>query len=611
MSPTPTIVDGLHLGVDLTTPDWIVAAAGPGTTTPIVLRLPSGVYTDPTTGTLTAATAAAQLAATTPTAYLPDLTSLLSAGATPDGQDLVALAAAALGGVCTEATHAAGGGPVTALMLVLPAGWGPQRRDLLRRAARRADLPTPRFATPAAAITTAHQAGAAPVDGYLLVAETTPTGGTLTVVATSNREVDLVATTTLADRGTDQVSATVDTLLTTADLTTSDLVGVLLVDPVPTPGLAEALAATTGRTVTPLAASAAAWGALHATTSPGHGTAEPTAAAPATTSTDPADRGLSLRDQVTAVVRPQLGYATAVMLAGLGAFGVLTMTIIGADAYPDPTGRPGNVVPAGYSGFATTTVILMLVLVAVAYLAATATPTLPRAEAAKRLAHAYLAAAGIGLVTAGLVGLFATTVLGLGDTPVLRWSLQPPLPIALLAVVTGLAATRIPTATLPIWLRRTRPPMTPVLVTAVGTMLVTFHLTIPRPLSVPANVYSTAGAVGAAAIGVGIALTLTAGHRFLRLALIAVLGIGAALVYTLNTMGVFAIGYAIAVALATTRTTATTLALAFPELRDLLSRLLRRLLPTDQPTQASTHTAGAPPVSSPPGTPPAGPPPTR
>ena len=109
-----------------------------------VPQLPAAVYVDHGGGVVTGA-AAWQRAAGCPERFVPAPVRRLGEGriGVGDGEvDAVDLVAAILRRVAAEATRVAER-PVVEVRLVVPAGWGPRRRTLVRRAAHRAGLGQP------------------------------------------------------------------------------------------------------------------------------------------------------------------------------------------------------------------------------------------------------------------------------------------------------------------------------------------------------------------------------------------------------------------------------------------------------------------------------------
>ncbi len=138
------IVSSVRLGIDYGAAATKAAIALPGRD-PIPLRidgeltLPSAVFVEPG-GDLVVGLPAWQGANEHPHRFVPAparLAHLPTIDVDTDVVAVVGLIAATLRKVATEATALAGG-PVGTTVLTVPAGWGPQRRDLLRRAAHHA-----------------------------------------------------------------------------------------------------------------------------------------------------------------------------------------------------------------------------------------------------------------------------------------------------------------------------------------------------------------------------------------------------------------------------------------------------------------------------------------
>ena len=152
-------------------------------------------------------------------------------------------------------------------------------------------------------------------------------------------------------------------------------------------------------------------------------------------------------------------------------------------------------------------------------------------------------AAAIGVVIAAIYGLLGGAYFGLTDNPYLRWSLLATLPIAGIATATALLATRLPTGTLPDWLRQVRQPILPVVLAAFGVLAMWASLTV-SPSTVP--FLNLIGRAGAAAVGVATALTVTREPR-LRALIGTILAVGAAIVFTLTNNTLIDVTYVVAV----------------------------------------------------------------
>jgi hypothetical protein len=170
-------------------------------------RMPSGVFADPDTGRLVPGIAAVAAAAHRPDRYIPDPLGHLATHPprTGDG-DLVGPLAAIL-------AHVAGhpavqqAGPLTAVSLGVPAGWGPRRRQYLYQAAERAGLPAPHLvAAPAAVATyTARLVTPVPPGALLLVCDLHSGSAALSVMQASGHGFDDLATAALDQTGIDGI----------------------------------------------------------------------------------------------------------------------------------------------------------------------------------------------------------------------------------------------------------------------------------------------------------------------------------------------------------------------------------------------------------------------
>lgn len=184
--------------------------------------LPSGVHVDPDSGHLLVGEPARAAAIARPDCYLPDpyalfATTNTTAGAVRvGGRDIDATdpAAAVLRRLADE-TILLAGTPPTTVVIAVPAGWGPRRRDRLQQAVARAGLPPAVLVTAPLALH-AHLTGATgqsiPDNTCALVCDAGTTSLRLSVVQHTATGPALLATAEHPDSGGD----TVDTALATA-----------------------------------------------------------------------------------------------------------------------------------------------------------------------------------------------------------------------------------------------------------------------------------------------------------------------------------------------------------------------------------------------------------
>jgi hypothetical protein len=148
-----TVGEGQQLGVDCGAACTVaVRLDADGSANTVVfgdaVSLPSGVFVEPGSGRLVAGAAGAQLGLQAPDSWVPSPVRRIRDGQLPvggAGVDPVALVAATLS-VVDSATGGQDGGRFGGdVTLVVPAGWGPRRRTLMRQAAHRAGWRDPRL----------------------------------------------------------------------------------------------------------------------------------------------------------------------------------------------------------------------------------------------------------------------------------------------------------------------------------------------------------------------------------------------------------------------------------------------------------------------------------
>ena len=172
---------GVRLSIDYGTATTTAVATGVGgRTVPVLVEgdpsMPSGVAADPQTGQLVAGAAAQAAGVDRPDCYVAFPKRCIGRGQVDVGGrqvEVVDLVATALRLVRTETTRTIGA-PVERVILAVPAGWGPRRRQVLAEAARRAGLPPPAMVAAPVAVATglfADTPTAVPVGGCLLVCD--------------------------------------------------------------------------------------------------------------------------------------------------------------------------------------------------------------------------------------------------------------------------------------------------------------------------------------------------------------------------------------------------------------------------------------------------------
>src|SRR6266540_1953523 len=208
-TPAGMGIGGLRLAIDYGTTTTVAVLAWPeGRHMPLLFDgsavLPSAVHTGPD-GRLLTGTQAWQAAATTPEGFQPTPLRHIRNGTIDLGStkvDVLDAIAATLRRVADEAARLAGQ-PVPDVRLVVPAGWRPRRRTLLRNAAHRAGLPTPTLIE--APIAAAHHllaTGTPIADGAHLLICDLGAGFEATVLRHTGDSFDVLATIDDPDAGT-------------------------------------------------------------------------------------------------------------------------------------------------------------------------------------------------------------------------------------------------------------------------------------------------------------------------------------------------------------------------------------------------------------------------
>jgi hypothetical protein len=211
-----------QLGIDYGTASTAAVLAWPdGRYVPVLFDgaplLPSAVHVDPG-GQIRTGVQAWQQAATLPDGFVPAPLRCITDGDLTLGSRTVAvldLIAATLRRVADEAHHLAGA-PPGEVRMVVPAGWGPRRRTLLRQAAHRAGLPEPTLVeAPVAVAEHLLATGTAiPVGGFVAVADF-GAGFEATVLRRGPSGFEVLATVDAPDAGGDRLDHVLAEHLTT------------------------------------------------------------------------------------------------------------------------------------------------------------------------------------------------------------------------------------------------------------------------------------------------------------------------------------------------------------------------------------------------------------
>ncbi|WP_213454678.1 Hsp70 family protein [Rhizomonospora bruguierae] len=334
--------------------------------------------------------------------------------------------------------------------------------------------------------------------------------------------------------------------LTAADVDSTQLQAVILTGGgAHLPNLADILHTTTGHTpVIPARLdNAAADGALHAT----H------------TLTETRTRDIHLPR-----VRLTPRHLIAPLLTGACSFALLIQAIVTADIHRQVWRVTSVRLPLEVVGAAG--LLAMLTAFAVAYLAPTTMLSGAQPDTSTStgtlIRRAYSTAAFLGLCTAAMYGLAVGAFVELTSSTYTRWTLLSALPIAAACLVIAALAPRIPTTRLPTWLHRTRLPLTATLLAAAGIFAMRYANATPMDL-VPGGV-ELFRRIGAAALGIGIALTITTTQRKLLQTVTAlILGTGFITVASWGNTPALAIAYLSATTWWAVTITATTISAAY------------------------------------------------
>jgi len=236
-----------RLGIDYGTASTVAVLAWPdGRYVPVLFDgaplLPSAVHVDPH-GQILTGVQAWQQAAARPDGFEPAPLRRITEGDLTLGSRTVAvldLIAATLRRVADEAENIAGA-PAAQVRMVVPAGWGPRRRTLLRQATHRAGLPEPTLVeTPVAVAEHLLDTGTAvPVGGFLAVADF-GAGFEATMLRRGPSGFEVLATVDAPNASGDRLDAALAEQLTAlvhaADLQSADQAAGT--DPDPPPGAA-------------------------------------------------------------------------------------------------------------------------------------------------------------------------------------------------------------------------------------------------------------------------------------------------------------------------------------------------------------------------------------
>ncbi|MER7457350.1 hypothetical protein [Micromonospora sp. NPDC126480] len=356
----------------------------------------------------------------------------------------------------------------------------------------------------------------------------------------------------------DAVHDAVSDVLDAADINLQHLVGVILHQVEPVPGLADRLATATSLAPATLTGQphALADGAL-ALSAPHHHTRT------AAHAHLPRVR-LRVRDLTSATVLTACSLALLLQAVLTADITTIAYRIIGVRTSLPQLGAAGA--------------LAMLTAFAVAHLAPTTwlsgapTTATPESATGDLIRRGYLTAAVGGAVAAALYGLATGTSVGYDYSPYLRWTLGTALPLAVCAAVIAATAPRIPATDLPTWLHHTRPALLHAAIATVGIYLMRAALTLTPPVDWT-GMPGLIGSAGAALLGIATALTAIR-SRTIRIITAPGLAIGYAIVFTNATSGALIVGYLIAVTWWAVRLVGSTLQLAFPAAGAALRRLI-------------------------------------
>jgi hypothetical protein len=559
--------------------------------------IPSTVALDPHSGQLTVTPAAAStdrsLLQRSPIARIGDEPYEVGEF-TVDPVDLVAAllahvhTAAAAGGVDS---HLA----VTEVAVVVPAGWGPHRRTLLRRAARRAGYPDPRLVeAPIAILQRAHATGQLNVaEGSAVLVCDLGAGCEASVVTRTNHGWDTVATFADDDaagdaidrafiaalrerigsaRDTDvptvddtHVSSAKEALGTTATvLVPTNLGAPLVVDtsmlqqaaaPAYTAAVkaVQQVATRADITLADLAAVIVAGGSAQLVdTGPVLATAfgravivvnEPQHAAVlgAVGTPDPADAPLAARDPVPWSVRmwDNLG----AIFAGFSSLALLLLFLFTTDRYNgDALTHPDPFLVANWGVLAMASALAVVTALAVAVNGVASLYPTNTALYRRLLVAALIGGAAAGTAVAASYAIIISAYFTVPAGPILPTTLWSSIPIGITAIAVGvLTMARTQPATPST--QRLRFPDLPVLVATAGMALAQTSFTIRTTTWLASG---ATGHLGGTLLGVGIGLLITR-KPLRRLAAATVLGLGFGLIMAFPTATLLGAGFVIAV----------------------------------------------------------------
>jgi hypothetical protein len=568
--------------------------------------LPSAVHVDPH-GHISTGVQAWQQAATLPDGFEPAPLRRISEGDLTVGSRTVAvldLIAATLRRVADEAQHLAGA-PSGEVCMVVPAGWGPRRRTLLRQAAHRAGLPQPTLVeTPVAVAERLLAIGTAiPVGGFLVVADF-GAGFEASVLGRGPTGFEVLATVDAPDAGGDHLDAALAEHLTAmvhaagpdppaanpwlvrdnvriAKESLAHASGVLVPLPPPHPAVvlhAAQLADLAGPILAPAAAATrqaidaaeipanqstgvyCVGGSAHlpqaaallrdelhlaATVVPDPQRAAALGAVHTTTATD-ADQVPAPPPEPVPPVRRTLG----ILIAGIASLVLVAHAYLSARYEPGAGGNPQYAyVQANWGELAMAAVFAIIAsLTAATLIAATLPPIKPLSGQATgssvpgvQIGTGLLAAAALGLAVAGLYAVIGAIYFGLPNGPFLRWALLPPLPTAAIAATTALLIVRLGRSPTGSWDRWLAFPPTSILCAAAGMFLIEFSITAPM-YPTHALLNTVIGHGGGLLLGVGAALALARSTTF-RIIIAAPLAMFTALIAGYPATGVLGIIY--------------------------------------------------------------------
>ena len=171
------------------------------------------------------------------------------------------------------------------------------------------------------------------------------------------------------------------------------------------------------------------------------------------------------------------------------------------------------------------------------------TPDTPRRTAGKAT-RALLGGAGMGIGLATLYALLASALLGPDAERFLPLVLLPSLPLAAITALIAITAPHLRALADQDWTSHLRFPLAPSLLASTGVLLTqAAGWGLPWLPAIPYSLWrSIGGPLGTALLGIAAALLLT-DHRWTRLGLGFLLGIGGALTYSLNNADTMIIGF--------------------------------------------------------------------